>query len=97
MSDTEQKIFEATIQREGNFTFVAIPFSPRAVWGARPRYPVAGTINHVAVRGTLGALGQNYFLRLGAAWLRTSGVEPGATVTVKLSVASPQEGKPAQA
>ena len=97
MSDTEQKIFEATIQREGSFTFVAIPFSPRAVWGARPRYPVVGTINHVAVRGTLGALGQNYFLRLGAAWLRSSGVEPGATVTVKLAVANPQEGKPAQA
>lgn len=49
-------------------------------------------INHMAVRGTLGALGQNYFLRLGAAWLRSSGVEPGATVTVKLAVASPQEG-----
>ena len=97
MSDTEQKIFEATIQREGSFTFVAIPFSPRTVWGARPRYPVTGTINQMAVRGTLGAQGQNYFLRLGAAWLRTSGVEPGATVTVKLSVASPQEGKPAQA
>ena len=92
MNDADPKIFEATIQREGNFTFVAIPFSPRAVWGVRPRYPVSGTINDIAVRGTLGALGQNYFLRLGAAWLRSSGVEVGATVTVKLAVASPQAG-----
>lgn len=97
MSDTEQTIFEATIQREGSFTFVTIPFAPRAVWGARPRYPVTGTINQMAVRGTLGAQGQTYFLRLGAAWLRTSGLEPGATVTVTLAVVSPQEEKPEQA
>lgn len=97
MSPTGEEPFEATIQREGNFTFIAIPFSPRTVWGARPRYPVTGTINQMAVRGTLGAQGQTYFLRLGAAWLRTSGLEPGATVTVKLAVASPQEGKPKQA
>lgn len=95
MNAADEAIFEATIQREGNFTFVAIPFSPRAVWGARPRYPVSGTINHMAVRGTLGAQGQNYFLRLSAPWLRNSGLELGATVTVKLAVASPQEGKPA--
>jgi hypothetical protein len=34
----------------------------------------------------LGALGQDYFLRLAAAWIRDSGIEPGAKVTVKLSL-----------
>ena len=97
MSDADPKMFEATIQREGSFTFVAIPFTPRAVWGARPRYPVTGTINQMAVRGTLGAQGQAYFLRLSATWLRNSGLEAGATVTVRLAVTSPQEGKPEQA
>ncbi len=67
MDGSEQKIFEATVQREGKFTFVAIPFSPREVWGARPRYYVTGTINDYAVRGTLGALEKDYFLRLSAA------------------------------
>lgn len=87
MSDTGDQVFITEVEKEGSFTFVVIPFSPRQVWGARPRYPVSGTINDVAVRGTLGALGKDYFLRLSAAWLRDSGIEPGARVTVKLSLA----------
>jgi len=92
MSDPAPKIFEATVQKEGSFTFVAIPFSPREVWGARPRYPVSGTINAIAVQGTLGALAQDYFLRLAKTWLQANGIEPGAKVTVKLSIAQPQLG-----
>ena len=85
MSTTNQEMFEARVQREGNFTFIAIPFSPREVWGAKPRYYVTGTINDNFVRGTLGALGQDYFLRLGAAWLRDNQIEPGTNVIVRLS------------
>jgi hypothetical protein len=70
---------------------VAIPFSPREVWGSKPRYYVAGDINGIAVRGTLGALGQDYFLRLGAAWMRDSGIELGTNVSVRLSLEGPQE------
>jgi len=90
MSEIDHKIFDVILQREGSFTFVAIPFSPQEVWGPRPGYQVTGTINDVAVRGTLGALRQDYFLRLGAAWMRDSGIEPGANVTVRLSL----EGSP---
>jgi hypothetical protein len=86
MSEPDRRVFVATVQKEGSFTFVAIPFSPREVWGPRPRYPVSGTINDIPVRGTLGALGQDYFLRLAAAWIRDSRIEPGAKVTVKLSL-----------
>ena len=85
MSEADQEIFETTVQREGRFTFIAIPFSPRDVWGARPHYHVTGTINDIPVRGTLGAFKQEYFLRLSAAWLQESGIEYGAKVTVKLS------------
>jgi hypothetical protein len=92
INEPDDQVFVATVQKEGSFTFVAIPFSPREAWGARPRYPVSGTINDIAVRGTLGALGQDYFLRLGAAWIRDSGIGPGATVTVKLSLEGPHEG-----
>ncbi len=87
MNEIAYKVFDATVQKEGSFTFVAIPFSPREVWLPRPRYPVSGTINDFVVRGTLGALGQDYFLRVSAKWLQTSGIVPGAKVTVKLSVA----------
>jgi hypothetical protein len=91
MSETDQKTFAATVQKEGSFTFVPIPFSPRAVWGARPRYHVTGTINGSAVRGCLGVSGDEYFLRLGAAWIRDNGIGPGANVTVTLSLEGPQE------
>jgi hypothetical protein len=93
MSETDQTSFDAIIQKEGKFTFIAIPFSPREVWGARPRYSVMGTINEISVRGTLGALGQEYFLRLSAAWMRDSGIELGANVMVRLSLEVPQEVK----
>lgn len=86
MSATEPITFEATVQAEGSFIFVAIPFSPREAWGAQPRYSVTGTINGNEVRGTLGALGQAYFLRLAQAWMRKSGIEAGAKVTVQLSL-----------
>ena len=85
-SEIEPEIFEAVVQKEGSFTFVALPFLPREVWGAKPRYHVTGTINDIPVRGTLGALGQAYFLRLATKWLRESGLEPGANVIVNLSI-----------
>ncbi len=91
MSATDQKIFEAIVQREGSFTFVAISFSPREAWGAIPRYHVTGTINGCAARGCLGVLGQDYFLRLGAAWLRNNGIGPGEHVTVALALEDPHE------
>lgn len=92
MSETNQKSFDAIVQKEGSFTFVAIPFSPREVWGAKPRYHVTGAINGISVRGTLGALGQDFFLRLGAAWMRDSGIELGENVNVQLSLEGPHEG-----
>lgn len=86
----QEQTFSAMIQKEGKFIFVALPFAPREVWGARPRFYVNGTINEIAVRGTLGAEGQNYFLRLGAAWLRDSRMAVGDTVTVSLAPEGPQ-------
>lgn len=90
MSEPTYQTFEAIVQKEGNFTFIPLPFLPREVWGAKPRYHVTGTINGVAVRGTLGAEGQDYFLRLGAAWQRDSGIGPGDPVQVRLSLEGPQ-------
>ena len=77
--------FDAVIQQEDKFTFVAIPFAPHVVWGKKPRYRVQGTINGIAVHGTLGVFKQAYFLRLSAAWIRHSGVERGSNVIVQLS------------
>lgn len=86
MSTTASQTYEAFVQQEGSFTFIAIPFSPREIWGVHLRFAVTGTINGHSVRGTLGALGSDYFLRLSKVWLRESGIELGAKVTVILSL-----------
>lgn len=85
MGHPDQVSFQAVVETEGKFIFVAIPFAPRETWGAKPRYYVAGTINNHPVRGTLGALGPDYFLRLSKTWLQASGIEPGTIVAVVLS------------
>jgi hypothetical protein len=54
--ESAKPLAASIIQKEGKFIFVAIPFSPREVWGSKPRYSVAGDINGIAVRGTPGAL-----------------------------------------
>ena len=87
MGELDFKMFMATVRKEGSFIFVAIPFSPREAWGARPRYPVSGTINDFSVQGTLGASGKDYFLRLSSVWLQDSGIDVGEEVEVKLSLA----------
>jgi hypothetical protein len=83
--------FTALIQKEGAFTFIAIPGAPASHWGVRPRYHVCGTIEGIAVRGCLGVNGQDYFLRLGAAWLRGTSIVPGVKVSVSLDLEGPQE------
>ena len=93
MSETYECSFDSIVQKEENFIFIRIPFSPRALWGKKPRYSVVGTINSISVHGTLGALGEDYFLRLSAGWLQHSGIELGENVTVHLSFESPQEYK----
>lgn len=85
MSETDSISFAAIIQKEGQFIFVAIPFAPRVVWGAKPRYRVRGSIDGIAVQGTLGVLSQDYFLRLSGAWLHTSGIALGTHVHVQLA------------
>lgn len=91
MAVSNVQTYSATVQKEGAFVFVALPFSPREVWGPRPRFHVTGTINGCAVRGCLGVVGAEYFLRLGAAWLRDSGIGPGDSVKVSLAPEGPQE------
>jgi hypothetical protein len=92
MQQTTSHIFNTGIKKEGSFTFVSIPFHPGEAWGTRTRYHVTGTIDGHAVRGCLGVAEGQYFLRLGAAWLRDTGIEAGAIVQVELCLEGPYEG-----
>jgi hypothetical protein len=82
--------FKTTVARSGSRTYIAIPFNPNEVWGVKQRHHITGSINGCAVRGSLGSDGSQYFLPLGAAWRRDSGVEAGAEVEVVLTPEGPQ-------
>jgi len=82
--------FAATIEKSGSRTLIVIPVNPNEVWGSKLRHHITGSINGVTIRGSLGSDGQQYFLPIGAAWRRDSGLNTGATVEVILSPEGPQ-------
>lgn len=87
--------FKTTVQSgqsgERSRVFITLPFNPGETWGNKQRYHVAGTINGMNIRGSLGADGETYFIPLGAAWRRDCGVQPGDDVTVVLWPEGPQQ------
>ena len=82
--------FKTTIVKSGTRTFIALPFNPNEVWGVKRRHYITGSVNEYSVRGSLGSDGKQYFLPLGAAWRRDSGLDVGDTVDVTLSAEGPQ-------
>lgn len=77
------------VDRQGR-TRVPVPFAPDAVWGAKPRHHVAGTIAGIGVRGVLEAEDGGVVIVLGPAWGRGCGPADGATVEVVLTPEGPQ-------
>ena len=75
----------------GGRAFVALPFDPSGVWGAKDRHHITGTINGVKVRGPLATSDEGAILVLGAAWLRDAPVRAGDTVSVVLMPEGPQQ------
>lgn len=86
---TKQR-FKATVSKTGSRVALPIPFDPNQVWGVKQRHHITGTINGYGVRGSLGSDGTHYFLPLGAAWRRGSGVDAGTEVEVVLAPEGPQ-------
>lgn len=82
--------FKALVAKAGSGTFIALPFNPNEVWGVKQRHHITGSVNGCPVRGSLGSDESQYFLPLGAAWRRGSGVEAGAEVEVVLTPEGPQ-------
>jgi len=82
--------FSGLIEQKGKGALIRLPFDPNAVWGEKDRHHITGAVNGCAVRGPLGADDQGYYLPLGAAWWRDSGLDVGAGVTVELRAEGPQ-------
>jgi hypothetical protein len=85
--------FKTTIASSGARTFIALPFNPDEVWGAKQRHHITGSVNGCPIRGPLGAEGTQFYLPLGAAWRRDNGLEAGAEVEVVLSPEGPQSAR----
>jgi hypothetical protein len=69
---------------------IPVPFTPDTVWGTKPRHHIAGTVNHMRVRGVLEPAGDGFGFTLGPAWLRGCGVTVGDTVAVDIEPEGPQ-------
>lgn len=78
-----------TVDRQRR-THVPVPFEPDAVWGARPRHHVTGTVAGCGVRGVLDTVDGGAVLILGPAWNRGCGPADGTTVEVVLAPEGPQ-------
>jgi hypothetical protein len=73
----KEQRFKALIARSGSRVFIAVPFNPNDVWGSKQRHSIRGSVNSCGVRGSLGSDGTQFFLALGAAWRRDSGLDVG--------------------
>ncbi|MEU5695472.1 YdeI/OmpD-associated family protein [Actinosynnema sp. NPDC020468] len=83
--------FTATVRAgERGHLVVPIPFDPDAVWGAKSRHHVTGTVEGVRVRGVVDTTGAEHRITLPPAWLRDNGVAEGDHVEVVLSPEGPQ-------
>jgi hypothetical protein len=87
----EERSFRAKLEgaKTGRVYFV-LPFDPEKSLGQRERYHVTGTINGAGVRGALEKFGRGYYLPLGPAYRRGTGLNLGDLVTVKLVPEVPQ-------
>lgn len=85
-----EESFQTIVQKQGSRVFIVLPFDPNQRWGAKERHNVYGAINGVTIRGPLLVDGSSYYLALGPAWRRDSGIEAGAPVTVTLMAEGPQ-------
>ncbi|HLJ51317.1 MAG TPA: YdeI/OmpD-associated family protein [Bryobacteraceae bacterium] len=86
-----ERSFKAKLEgSEKGRAFVVLPFDPEKVWGRRPRYHIRGTVNGAPVRGPLEKFERGYFLALGPAYRRDSGLQLGDSVAVTLEPEGPQ-------
>lgn len=88
--ETSEQRFKTVVAQSGSRIFIAIPFNPNDVWGVKQRHHITGSVNGCRVRGSLGSDGTQFFLLLGAAWRRDTGLEQGMEVDVVLSPEGPQ-------
>jgi hypothetical protein len=76
--------FSTVLRSLTSRVFVPIPFDPAAIWGARSKFYVAGTVNGMDVRGVVEDFDGAAGVILGPAWRRGCGLGAGDHVEVVL-------------
>jgi hypothetical protein len=82
--------FESIIIQTGQRVGILLPFNPNEVWGEKPQHHVTGQVNGHKIRGPLRVEELGYFLPLGEAWRRDSGLAGGQSGGGELSPEGPQ-------
>lgn len=83
--------YQTTVKRGDNArVYLPFPFDADEIWGRKPMYRLAGTINGMRVRGALELIDGGLRLVPGPTWRRDNGIEPGARVSVVLAAKGPQ-------
>jgi hypothetical protein len=90
MSTPRQRFTTTVVPGGRGRLLIPVPFPPVAVWGAKPRHLVGGTVGSRRVRGVIEAVGDGFGLMLGPAWVRDCGVRAGDVVTVEIEPEGPQ-------
>jgi hypothetical protein len=89
---TEQRFTATVAAAPRGSVLIPVPFDPDAVWGAKARHLVGGTVDGVRVRGSVEPAGDGYGFTLGPMWVRDCDVEVGRTVTVTIAPEGPLRG-----
>jgi len=69
---------------------VPVPFDPDAVWGAKQRHHITGTVNGTRVRAVLEPAGESFGFTLGPTSPARSGLAAGDEVAVEIAPEGPQ-------
>jgi hypothetical protein len=85
--------FTATAEDGGRGrVLIPVPFDPDAVWTAKPRHHVGGTVNGHRIRGVIERHDQRWGLLLGRMWLAGCAVAAGDEVELDIEAEGPQRG-----
>jgi hypothetical protein len=88
---TRVRTFTAVVEKaDRGGAVIPVPFDPDEAWGAKREHRVGGTVDGMAIRGSVRRTPAGFGVRLGPAWLRDCPVKPGSTVKVELFAEGPQ-------
>jgi hypothetical protein len=90
MPPRNQQFTTVVVPAARGHVLIPVPFDPDTVWGSKPRHHIAGTVNHMRVRGVIEPAGDGYGFTIGPAWLRDCGLAGGDTATVDIEPEGPQ-------